>query len=123
VVRSGSPFTVIGEVVTTDTLKDTQTMTETPSRPLPCIKCGTVLDPIYPDGQDSTPHAGTVFTTSGHYGSTIFDPMSERQRLEIVICDSCISELARQRLIHHVTVSLPLPVRDVRFFAPGGDDQ
>jgi hypothetical protein len=99
--------------------RTTQTMPATPRRPLPCIKCGTVLEPVFLDGESDTPHAGTVFSTSGHYGSTIFDPMSSRQLLEVVICDNCIAELARQRLVHHVTVTKPLPTRDVRFFEPG----
>lgn len=35
------------------------------------------------------PMDGLHFMTRGHYGSTIFDPMSDK-RLDIAICDLCV---------------------------------
>ena len=36
------------------------------------------------------PSDGTAFYTSGHYGSTVFDPM-DGTVAEIVICNLCMS--------------------------------
>lgn len=63
--------------------------------PLPCIVCGTRLDAAMPDTQNQ-PFAGTCFDTHGHYGSTIFDPMMDREYLEIVVCDDCLRFASRR---------------------------
>lgn len=57
---------------------------------LPCIVCGVELDNVTADS-DNQPSDGTAFWTSGHYGSTFFDPM-DGQRIEITICDACLEE-------------------------------
>ena len=58
--------------------------------PLPCIVCGTQLTSAANDPSfDDVPYAGTMFGTSGHYGSTAFDSF-DGYRLEIVICDKCL---------------------------------
>lgn len=44
------------------------------------------------------PYAGTAFTSSGHYGSTIFDPMNA-SLIEINICDPCLCHAAEQRRV------------------------
>jgi hypothetical protein len=36
------------------------------------------------------PMNGLHFSTSGHYGSLIFDPMGTGETLDIAICDLCI---------------------------------
>lgn len=56
---------------------------------LPCLVCGTVLDPVAP-GTDNQPYAGTVLTTEGHYGSTFFDSF-DGEELEITVCDACLT--------------------------------
>jgi hypothetical protein len=49
------------------------------------------------DGSQSVhPIDGIAFSTYGHYGSTVFDPM-DGSRLEIAICDECIT--SKQDLI------------------------
>lgn len=60
--------------------------------PPPCIVCGTALEPTGPslEGDINQPYAGTAFTTYGHYGSTVFDPMSDRYTLHINVCDPCL---------------------------------
>lgn len=60
-----------------------------------CIRCDRELDfvdhPIEKDGL-YTPYNGTVFTTSGHYGSTLFDNLSSSKQLMFTICDLCLVE-------------------------------
>ena len=38
------------------------------------------------------PMGGLEFFTYGHYGSTVFDPIYERKRLHVCICDECVVE-------------------------------
>lgn len=62
---------------------------------LPCIICGTELEPAFRDLDHNQPHGGTTFTTRGHYGSTVFDPplsMGSDRFLELNICDPCLLE-------------------------------
>lgn len=57
---------------------------------LPCIVCLKPLeDALYEPSTGNQPHAGTAFVTTGHYGSTIYDPM-DGSWLEVNICDPCI---------------------------------
>ena len=67
------------------------------SDPVPCIVCGKVLQSAIP-GAINQPYAGTAFMTTGHYGSTAFDPM-DGSRLEIIVCDPCLI-LAIGRVMH-----------------------
>jgi hypothetical protein len=58
---------------------------------LPCIICGRELEPVLgAEEVINQPYGGTIFTTRGHYGSTVFDPMMEDVFLEITICDQCL---------------------------------
>lgn len=65
--------------------------------PIPCIVCGVELDHAaggftYPETEIivSQPNNGVAFSTSGNYGSTLFDSIDGKERLEIVVCDECI---------------------------------
>jgi hypothetical protein len=69
-----------------------------PKNPVPCLICGSVLDPAIPSAWCkgdpfimNQPSAGVAFDSSGYYGSTLFDPMSE-VRLEVAVCDACLEE-------------------------------
>lgn len=63
-----------------------------------CFVCHKRLVNFQPRGNH--PLAGVEFETKGHYGSTIFDPMSG-QKLLINICDECLSRgLSEHRVIH-----------------------
>ena len=53
-----------------------------------CILCE-VQQPMF-DDTSVHPSDGTAFYTSGHYGSTVFDPM-DGTVAEIVICNSCLT--------------------------------
>lgn len=62
--------------------------------PLPCIVCNKPLEAAFPMsnpeiGDENHPLGGTAFTTAGHFGSGVFDPM-DGKRLEINVCDGCM---------------------------------
>lgn len=63
---------------------------------LPCIVCKKEVEAVSaePPGHNH-PYAATAFTTHGHYGSTIFDPMTG-QFLEVNVCDPCLREAGEQ---------------------------
>lgn len=61
---------------------------------LNCIVCDKELTSAIPDGMgENQPYQGTVFTSGGHYGSTVWDPMSDTF-LEITVCDECLMNAA-----------------------------
>lgn len=74
-----------------------------PAAPLPCLVCGVVPEPAFPDGGvlgdeiPVQPYEATVFISYGQYGSTVWDTMSGDQMLEINICDSCLTRAARHQ--------------------------
>lgn len=55
---------------------------------LPCIVCKKNLKPATPF-EHNQPHQGLEFTSLGHYGGTIFDPM-DGSSLAINVCDDCL---------------------------------
>ena len=62
---------------------------------IPCIVCNESLDNLEYELRDGTmcevhPMGGLHFSTRGHYGSTIFDPMGTGETLDIAICDTCV---------------------------------
>jgi hypothetical protein len=62
---------------------------------IPCIVCKTPLDNLeyeLPDRSNVEVHPmyGLHFTSYGHYGSTIFDPMGTGEKLDVAICDRCV---------------------------------
>lgn len=59
---------------------------------LPCIICDKPLRNIATNGENQ-PSGGTEFTTHGHYGSTVFDPM-DGSILVLNICDDCLRKHA-----------------------------
>lgn len=65
---------------------------------LPCLVCGRELESAIPasvrnpSGNSNQPYAGTTFWTSGHYGSTVFDPQTPMVELHLNVCDPCLLE-------------------------------
>jgi len=62
---------------------------------IPCIVCKTPLQNLEYESQNGSnvevhPMYGLHFTSYGHYGSTIFDPMGTGEKLDVAICDKCI---------------------------------
>jgi hypothetical protein len=62
--------------------------------PLNCARCDREVEAVDDDYVNS-PYKATAFTTHGHYGSTIFDPMNGCY-LEINLCDECIALLGER---------------------------
>lgn len=60
--------------------------------PVRCIICNAELQEV-DESSTNQPYKGTAFTTTGHYGSTTFDPM-DGSYLEILICDPCLLKAA-----------------------------
>jgi hypothetical protein len=82
--------------------------------PLPCIRCDKELEPAMqplPDDKEiNQPFAGTAFTSSGHYGSTVFDPVGNMMGrngtfIELNVCDDCLTKLASQKKVVLVRTS------------------
>ena len=61
-----------------------------------CALCYAMLPNPY--GSKNQPDGGTEFVTSGHYGSGAFDPM-DGSALAINICDNCLTDLRKRRLV------------------------
>jgi hypothetical protein len=58
--------------------------------PWPCIICAKILENlVHPDSIPNQPVRACTFTTSGHYGSTVFDEI-DGAKLEVNICDDCL---------------------------------
>jgi hypothetical protein len=62
---------------------------------LSCIVCDSPLVNI--DGPNQ-PDNGLAFSTSGHYGTTFFDPMDDTS-IEINVCDACLVKAAAKKQI------------------------
>jgi hypothetical protein len=65
------------------------------SEALPCVICGAQLERIDNMSDESCPYKGTNFTTHGHYGSTVFDPM-DGSFITLNICDPCLTRAGEQ---------------------------
>ena len=61
----------------------------------PCLKCGNDLTTVM-EGE-MMPWGGTVFTSHGNYGSTVFDSVGGREHLMVTICDGCLRTVAELR--------------------------
>lgn len=70
------------------------------TKALSCVRCDRDLYNAAPSAQNQ-PGEGLAFTTRGHYGSTVFDPM-DGSMLELNVCDSCLRTVAavKQVLLH-----------------------
>ncbi len=64
-----------------------------------CFKCGAKMDNSIAE-RGFQPMGGTAFSTHGHYGSTVFDPM-DGTALEIVICDKCLGDALKTPRVFH----------------------
>jgi hypothetical protein len=78
---------------------------------LPCIACGAELRNVgwnqAVGGSDSEnqPSDGTAFWSTGHYGSTFFDPMDGSQ-IEITVCDECLRKHTERVLWRQAAIYL-----------------
>lgn len=90
-----------------------------PKMMIPCLVCGKQLESAW--GQQNVPYRGTSFFSNGHYGSTAFDP-SDGSQLQIVLCDSCLVEKARNQKVLLVTEDIPILKAKRSFSMWGGKD-
>lgn len=69
---------------------------------LSCIVCGYQPEKAYNGCTDNQPYKATVFASTGHYGSTFFDPMTSGEFIEINICDECLNRaIDKQQILHY----------------------
>lgn len=68
-----------------------------------CIVCKKSLENVF--DQDNQPNDGLAFQSSGHYGSTVFDPM-DGTHLEINVCDPCLKQAGEDG---NVMIGFPKP--------------
>lgn len=74
-----------------------------------CIKCGVALESATVDSVVQ-PLNGLAFTSYGHFGSTVFDPM-DGTTLEICICDECLTKAGSiGHVIHGSPATVPRPI-------------
>ena len=64
---------------------------------LPCIVCDKLLYRVL-DDYELQPNDAVMCSTTGNYGSTVFDPMGQ-QTLHFNICDTCIVKLRDKGVI------------------------
>lgn len=68
---------------------------------LPCIVCRKELPAVLED-LPNQPYGGTVFTSHGQYGSTVYDPFNPYYRLELNVCDPCLIEAGTAGVVEEV---------------------
>lgn len=79
---------------------------------LPCIVCGTELEALFAEhGIDNQPNHGVCFTSQGHYGSTIFDPM-DGSMVEVNVCDTCMDHAAKMERVYVTRITRPVWLRN-----------
>lgn len=79
-----------------------QTMDGTTMKTVTCIICEKEVENMTYEGGDPNgvhPMDGTAFTSYGHYGSTVFDPM-DGSTITLVICNGCLKGHKEEFLYH-----------------------
>jgi hypothetical protein len=72
---------------------------------LPCIVCGRDLASC---SRPNQPLDGLAFSSRGHYGTTVFDPM-DGSALEINVCDPCLVSAGERRRVLRYPAQTPSP--------------
>lgn len=59
---------------------------------LRCIRCEKKLFAVCDSEEDVSyqPYRGVMCTSSGNYGSTVFDSLSGKESMHFVVCDACL---------------------------------
>lgn len=79
---------------------------------LPCIVCGAELEALFFEhGAENQPSHGVCFTTQGHYGSTVFDPM-DGTMIEVNVCDTCLNHAAKMDRVYATRITRPVWLRN-----------
>ena len=90
---------------------------------LPCTVCGIALRNVFLEDSTNQPCNGLAFMSHGHYGSTVYDPMSD-EFLELNICDECLTKASSAlRVLRHkrVAYSKPETTHESRFWDAARD--
>lgn len=90
------------------------------NQPLPCLVCGMQPSSAFGDHAPDSKHQpndAVMFTASGNYGSSVWDPMMGSQLLLVNICDECLV-LGKDRIAVMTTIHQP----DTREFKPWEPD-
>ncbi len=86
-----------------------------------CLVCGKESTPV--QGILEQPYGATLFTSYGHYGSTVYDPPGWGARgryLQIVICDDCLRQKHDQ--IKEVVITPRESIFDYRDWDPDAEE-
>ena len=70
---------------------------------LPCIVCDKPLTNAMHTVKNQ-PLQGVQFMTYGHYGTGLFDPMSNTETLVLNVCDECLEKKADKVIYRHELV-------------------
>jgi hypothetical protein len=89
--------------------------------PIPCFACGKTLYEVGTQEAINQPHDALAFTTQGHYGTKVFDPM-DGSWLELNICDGCITERQDRVLIGKLYAPRPQPLPKPKYKAWEGEE-
>jgi hypothetical protein len=80
-----------------------------------CILCGKELEPVMETLEDGEvclqPYDGTIWESSGNYGSRVFDSIQGEESLVIHICDDCLKAHADK--MHAFKDSVQVPVASI----------
>lgn len=67
---------------------------------LPCAIC--LVKPQLVRGNPDAPYGANVFTSSGHYGATAYDPVFGGEHLRLLICTGCLLKMQENGSVHRV---------------------
>jgi hypothetical protein len=83
-----------------------------------CIICEKELECCGLDEDDfsNPPNNATYWTTSGNYGSTVFDPCGTGEQLECYICDECLKKKAKFVYEYRIVRKNELEYKDIKKF-------
>jgi hypothetical protein len=77
------------------------------SESFPCIVCGTRLLRDM-DEYEAQPREGVMCSTSGNYGSTVFDPVMSGDVAHFNVCDLCFEEAGEKGRVYVTQECLPV---------------
>lgn len=81
-------------------------MSEQRKQSFPCLICGRILLREM-DDYEAQPDSGVMCSTSGNYGSTVFDPMNG-ERIYFNICDECFKKAGSTGALQITIEAVPI---------------
>lgn len=71
-----------------------------PNAALPCAVCRETPEAM--DGNPDYPYAADIFEATGHYGSTMFDPVFGGENLQLFICATCLTGMKDAGVVRRI---------------------